>query len=234
MLLSVRELAEESPENERWRQVCARLDEERLHKVQALSGLRQKAESAGGGLLVQHLLHHAEPDGEPRRSQAIRGDGTFVTCTFEEYTLQELLSGEEEPVPVRYAYGERGKPYLCDRDFFFSLSHSGDYVICAISPREVGADIQRMRTKGEQRLADRFFSAAERALLQSCVDQNQRQELFFRLWTRKEAYGKMTGEGIAAAIGKDFSSLEAEWMSGLVWEEAVVAGGYRIACCFQK
>lgn len=230
MLLSVRELGEEPPESELWQQVYKRLDEDRLKKVKMLRNQRKKAESAGGGLLVQHLLHRVDYEkNEPGQSTAF---------SMERYTLSEILLKLGEPIPVRYTYGAKGKPYLQTEEklpnVFFNLSHSEDYVICAVSGREVGADIQKMRTERTKRLADRFFSEKEGQLLQHSGGSEQRLELFYRLWTRKEAYGKLTGEGITASIDKDFSDLAADWMRDLIWEEFDILSGYKIACCVRR
>ena len=37
-------------------------------------------------------------------------------------------------------YNEYGKPYLESGGLFFNLSHSGEYVACAISDKEIGID----------------------------------------------------------------------------------------------
>lgn len=44
------------------------------------------------------------------------------------------------------AYGKNGKPYFSDiRDFFFNISHSGDYLILAWSRHEIGVDMEQIR-----------------------------------------------------------------------------------------
>ncbi|MCH5344806.1 MAG: 4'-phosphopantetheinyl transferase superfamily protein [Acetatifactor sp.] len=237
-LLSVKELGEEPSESELWQQVYERLDEGRLTKVTSLRNSRKRAESAGGGLLVQHLLHQVFCEENEQRERFVSEAGKPVAFALERYTLSELLSKPGVPIPVRYTYGTKGKPYLQAREnlpeMFFNLSHSGDYVICAVSEREVGADIQKMQMQGTERLANRFFSEEERKLLQSCDSSEHRLEIFYRLWTRKEAYGKLTGEGITASIDKDFSDLTADWMRSLIWEEFDELSGYKIACCARR
>ena len=59
--------------------------------------------------------------------------------------------------PLEITCGEAGKPALLDGPAF-SLSHSGERVLCALSDRAVGADIQRLR-HDHQALARRFFTA---------------------------------------------------------------------------
>lgn len=148
-----------------------------------------------------------------------------------------------------YQYGENGKPHFGNYPFRFNLSHSGRYVFCGVSGREIGVDIQEMQEGRELQLAKRFFSAAEYQWLEDCEEAVRRQ-LFFRLWVRKEAYGKLTGEGLAGVVGKnlggDFLPKEKIPAGGsgkellqrtgpgehiLDWEEYEMPKGYRIAVC---
>lgn len=87
---------------------------------------------------------------------------------------------------VRYAFGPAGKPVISGLPgFHFSLSHSGDMAMCAVSDREIGADLQKNRPVSD-RVKRRFFSQRE-----------QESSDLLRLWTMKESYGKLTGEGIS-------------------------------------
>ena len=91
--------------------------------------------------------------------------------------------------------------------FFFSLSHSGDMAICAVGPKELGADvesIQRMeRFFREDSTANAFLSRIacekERIWYQGLTEAEQRKGLL-RLWTGKESYGKRNGLGIAQGL----------------------------------
>ena len=86
-----------------------------------------------------------------------------------------------------------GKPMLrgCP-DLHFSLSHSGNAVLCALDRHPVGADIEMIRRRSLEHLLS-VFSDRERA----SIEQAASPELCFtRLWTRKESYLKLTGEGL--------------------------------------
>lgn len=99
------------------------------------------------------------------------------------------------------AYGPYGKPYLRDYpDVHFNISHSGIYVACAVADHPVGIDIQ-MISEYRPNVADRVCSKVELATI--AASENPAAE-FTKLWTRKEAYAKWTGEG----IGKIVSSIE--------------------------
>lgn len=95
--------------------------------------------------------------------------------------------------------GEHGKPEL--EGFYFNLSHSGDMVLCAVSEKPVGCDIEKIEVPA-LKIAKRFFTENENQYLEN-VGEDRKAEEFFRLWTMKEAYVKMTGEGLTCSL-KDF------------------------------
>lgn len=96
--------------------------------------------------------------------------------------------------------GEHGKPYVKESDVpaFFNLSHSGDYIVCAVSDREVGVDIER-KGKVRMEVARRFFHPSEVCLLDK-VQEEEREELFFCYWSVKESFLKYTGSGLSSPL----------------------------------
>ena len=103
------------------------------------------------------------------------------------------LAGADE----RIAYGENEKPFLADcPGIHFNLSHSGERVMCVISPFEVGCDVEII--KGDRgRLAERFFLPEESAWIKHFESLEMQTEAFYRLWTLKECYMKVTGRGMS-------------------------------------
>ncbi len=101
-----------------------------------------------------------------------------------------------------------GKPRLRGGELFFSLSHSGPWALCAVSDRELGADIQERKPCSEK-LARRFFAPEERDALLSAPD---RDEAFTRIWALKESYSKALGLGLKLPL-ESFSvfSLPEPW-----------------------
>ncbi len=83
-----------------------------------------------------------------------------------------------------------GRPYLNVDDIEFSVSHSGDYWAALFSKDRCGLDIQIERTVAFTKIAKRFFTEREAEY----VDLFKAQA-FYDIWTKKEAYGKMTGKG---------------------------------------
>jgi 4'-phosphopantetheinyl transferase len=68
---------------------------------------------------------------------------------------------------------------------------------------EVGVDVEAIRKSADlDRIAARFFSVAERRALAS-LPAARRRLAGFQCWTRKEAYAKGTGDGLALTIDTD-------------------------------
>lgn len=91
--------------------------------------------------------------------------------------------------------GPFGKPYFKDLpQIHFNLSHSGDYVCCAIGDEPVGVDIQK-HVPVKKGLAKRFFTEKENEILEK-LKESERENAFFRMWSIKESYLKLTGKGL--------------------------------------
>lgn len=123
--------------------------------------------------------------------------------------------------------GKNGKPEV--DGIYFNLSHSGKYVVCAVSDSTVGCDIEKRR-KISPHLAERYFCTAEKIHLEPFEGEAYEQE-FFRLWTKKESYVKMTGEGLATAMDT-LDVLQKEGRD--CFFEEYEFDGYQIAVCTEK
>ena len=90
---------------------------------------------------------------------------------------------------------------LGDGALRFNLAHSHELALYAFTlGREIGVDIEYLRALPDaDQIAKRFFSARENAALQA-LSTNQRQQAFYNCWTRKEAYVKAIGKGLAQPL----------------------------------
>lgn len=107
-----------------------------------------------------------------------------------------------------------GKPYIMGRDdLFFNVSNSGDYVAIAVSDREVGLDIQKPVAVSES-LVKRVISLTDRERLKELIETS-----FNSIWSIKEAYVKLTGEGIS----RDLSGISFEAFNEMlnIYDEGV-------------
>jgi 4'-phosphopantetheinyl transferase len=124
------------------------------------------------------------------------------------------LLGEALGLPgeaVVFCYGRLGKPELAEKSrsshsnpgtLRFNLSHSGGHAMFALNQNgEVGIDLEAgNRFVGRDAelasLATRVLTPRELAVWRALPDAAARLAAFLRAWTRKEAFGKATGEGV--------------------------------------
>ncbi|WP_020482948.1 4'-phosphopantetheinyl transferase family protein [Methylomonas sp. MK1] len=117
--------------------------------------------------------------------------------------LRQILAGylDVEPSSLAFETGRYGKPALIGYALHFNLSHSADTLLLAVADfAGIGVDIETFRPRQHlDRLAERCFSHQEyQDWCQLSAD--ARFEVFYRLWTKKEAFVKAVGRGIALGI----------------------------------
>lgn len=95
--------------------------------------------------------------------------------------------------PSDYAYKESGQPTI--QNGHISISHTEGYAACAIAREPVGIDVEREHTFSKA-AAKRILSPQEELLRESA----NADELLSRIWTVKESFLKMTGEGIPGGM----------------------------------
>ncbi|MGJ3252881.1 MAG: 4'-phosphopantetheinyl transferase family protein [Elainellaceae cyanobacterium] len=141
---------------------------------------------------------------EQERAQRFRSDPHRQQFIAARGLLRILLGDylDIDPAQIQFVYGDYGKPLLnassMSQALHFNLSHSHEMVLYAVTrDRPVGIDIEYLRrVQNVEQLAHRFFSPIEAAAI-SALSPDQQQTAFFNGWTRKEAYLKATGRGLA-------------------------------------
>ena len=110
-----------------------------------------------------------------------------------------------EPSQLQFRYGPCGKPALTENSLgstvSFNLSHSQGLALYAVTcDRQIGVDLEHIRpVPNAENIALRFFSEREKAVF-TALPPSQKQAAFFNCWTRKEAYMKAIGEGLALPL----------------------------------
>jgi len=117
--------------------------------------------------------------------------------------LRELLGRQlaVSPVKILFDHNPNGKPQLagsCEMDLRFNLSHSDSLAVFAFTTgREIGVDVELVKEMPDlEAIARQSFSSEDCARLAAAAAGEQ-AGLFYRLWTRREAVAKCTGQGIA-------------------------------------
>lgn len=140
---------------------------------------------------------------EEKRERILRqrvkknADNMLVGAVLTKYMLLKYF---QIPFSKQHiSYGRYGKPYLRDySNAYFNISHSGQFVACAVSDCPIGVDIQEIASYHRD-VARRVFSPEELSQIESSPD---RSAEFTRLWTQKEAYLKMLGTGFSERLDK--------------------------------
>lgn len=134
---------------------------------------------------------------EQRRQEALRYTHTFGQyCCLKSYCmLMELIASVSptlDGTKPEFAYNEHGKPFLAARpDIHFSISHTKNAILVAISNAPVGADVERLREPAEG-LIEKTMNTYE----QRIISNGDGDMAFTQLWTQKEAVLKLKGTGI--------------------------------------
>lgn len=115
----------------------------------------------------------------------------------------EEVAFVREPCPCCGA--PRGRPALGEpaSHLHFSLSRSGGWALVAIAADPVGADIEALPDHDTMAEVSRVLHGDERAAISSAPT-HERPEVFARTWTRKEAYLKAVGVGLAHDFATDY------------------------------
>ncbi len=111
---------------------------------------------------------------------------------------------------------EYGKPMFENLDLHFNISHSGEWVVCAIDKYEIGIDIEEYRPI-DIRIAERFFSRKEILFINGFKTEEERYCSFFKIWTLKESYIKSIGKGLYCPLNH-FSCILSEAGAPLEFE----------------
>ena len=122
------------------------------------------------------------------RSRRMRGEAR-MRCLGAGWLLFRAFGARE------YRRNAWGRPELAGGGPFFNLSHSGRWVLLAVSEHPCGCDIEERRPgRPFDRLAARHFHPGAYADFRRLGGS---AELFYRFWTLGEAYMKGVGKGFA-------------------------------------
>lgn len=124
-----------------------------------------------------------------------------------------------------------GKPVFDNQSLgHFNLSHSGEWVVCALDNQTVGIDVERFRKpldahEPKDLKVMKLFSEAEQAYINK-ADISDRPARFYRLWTLKESYLKALGVGLSQPLNSFTINIIDEHHANLIIDEQIQTGWY--------
>lgn len=144
---------------------------------------------------LQKLLDLQETEKTQRYHQEKDRQSRIISRAVLRILLGRYLAAE--PKEIRFQLDHNKKLLLqntSSKNLHFNVSHSGDWILIAISTNPIGVDTEQINTSFTyQNLLDFGFSLEEKNYIQSAANSHQS---FYKLWTRKEALLKATGKGL--------------------------------------
>ena len=132
-------------------------------------------------------------------------------------------------------YGELGKPSLKERpDIHYNVSHAEGIAVAVSGKKECGVDAESVRAY-RPNVIKRAFSEREKTLIEATPEE-ERDLLFFRLWTLKESYVKAIGIGVSYPMNTVEFSFEGDRIvtdvEGYSFRQYILGGGaYVVSVC---
>jgi 4'-phosphopantetheinyl transferase len=141
---------------------------------------------------------------EQRQAENFKNDPLRRRYVANRAKLREILAQVVDcnSASLRIDTGQHGKPFLADYpEIDFNLSHTGNKIAVAIGHRcQVGIDIELCKSRSSlSALVEKCFGDEEKVYWKQLSETVKTQE-FYRFWTRKEAFVKATGRGIALGL----------------------------------
>ncbi|MFP3987218.1 4'-phosphopantetheinyl transferase superfamily protein [Streptomyces sp. E11-3] len=158
--------------------------------------------------------------------------------------LRRLLGAylDEDPAALEFVRedcpgcgGPHGRPAVPGTPIHFSLSHTGGLALLGFADRPVGVDIEQLPDDQVVNDVATALHARERAEL-AALPPVARAAAFARCWTRKEAYLKGRGDGIAseefstAVVGTGASPIQ---LPGWTLADIPAPPGFAAACALR-
>ena len=114
------------------------------------------------------------------------GAGILLKIALEEKGYAHLMED--------ICYSKNGKPFLKDVFFYFNLSHSGEYAVCAYGDQPIGIDLQIIKEVLPKHTG-KILTEDETEYLTS-LNEKDKVHTFYSIWAKKESLIKLDGRGL--------------------------------------
>lgn len=136
---------------------------------------------------------------------------------------------------------ENKRPVFENCEFDFNIAHSENRVMCVISKNRAGCDVEFVKPI-DMEIAKRFFNNREYEEVMACETEEQRIDMFYRMWTLRESFVKCTGTGLIMKTDEYRVTLKESEPKVLQTYDSKKYrlfefnnnDGYKYACCMQS
>lgn len=112
----------------------------------------------------------------------------YAICKISNYKNDEL----------KFDVNSYNKPFIIKpNNLCFNISHSGKWVVCAVSNNPVGIDVEYIKSIDFD-IAKTFFTKEEYINLMN--QDIKTKKYFYLMWTLKESYVKADGRGLSLPL----------------------------------
>lgn len=150
--------------------------------------------------VLRQLLEQVTAD-RRSRYERFRNEADAVRSLFSELVVRRIVLERDGIHNDAIVFGANayGKPELLyPANLHFNVSHSGEWVVCAISDEPVGIDIEEIKPM-DMEISRRFFSPIEHEQLVG-LPETEQVDRFYELWTLKESFVKAVGMGLSMPL----------------------------------
>lgn len=151
--------------------------------------------------LDQKMLKKFVSGQETERASLFHSDkdrSTYICC----HALLRLVISRRlniAPDAITFMKEKGNKPYIKDYPLHFNITHTREAFAFVISDRPVGIDLENIhRRLDPETFMNSTFNSAERRFVTTRKEETR--ERMYLLWTRKEAFLKALGTGIASDL----------------------------------
>ncbi len=124
----------------------------------------------------------------------------------------EKLNRTEDPLAA-LQYSKHNRPFISG-PIDFNISHSGDYVICALSDQlHLGIDIEKTKTVDPSHFKSQM-TPEEWHTIATAPNQT---DAFFTYWTQKEAVIKADGKGLSIPLDSFMITAHSTTIENTTW-----------------
>ncbi|WP_132011544.1 4'-phosphopantetheinyl transferase family protein [Mesobacillus foraminis] len=124
----------------------------------------------------------------------------LLAILLSRYALAKALQTQEDELVIER--DEYGRPFLASPHWEgdFNLSHSGEWVVCAVTSKgKIGVDVEKVE-EVDINLFKGVLTSRELELLAG--SKGEAIPVFYSLWSRKESFVKALGTGLSQPIDK--------------------------------
>lgn len=149
--------------------------------------------------------------------------------------LWQVLRNVYQIKREKLVYKEYGKPCLSDaKGIEFNITHCDGLIALVVGDRPAGIDAEKIRPWSMAAMR----KVCDRKEAETILESERNEEMFFRYFTLKEAYGKAAGFGLSYPLKEvtfqiDFEKIECS-RSGYCFSQYLIENEYVLSVCYER